>query len=96
MAKNDPSALVRLYLTSGMLRLVPSQRWDVMEALVQKSEDANDHNLPLMYWYAAEPLAEIDAKRAIKIAESAKIPIILEYMKRRLSPQTKDAGVHQH
>lgn len=96
MAKNDPSALVRLYLTSGMMRLAPSQRWEVMEALVQKSEDANDHNLPLMYWYAAEPLAEIDAKRAMKMAESAKIPVILEYMKRRLSPQTPEEKAHQH
>lgn len=96
MAKNDTSPLVRLYLTSGMLRLSPSLRWEVMEALVQKSEDANDHNLPLMYWYAAEPLAEIDAKRAMKMAESAKIPKILEFMKRRLSPQTPEENVHQH
>ncbi len=96
MAKNDPSALVRLYLTSGMFRFAPSQRWDVMEALVQKSEDANDHNLPLMYWYAAEPLAEIDANRAMKMAESAKMPKFLEFMKRRLNPQKTDTEVHQH
>ena len=30
------------------------------EALTQHAEDAGDHNLPLMYWYAAEPLAEAD------------------------------------
>ncbi len=94
MAKNDPSALVRLYLTSGMIRLAPSQRWEVMEALVQKSEDTNDHNLPLMYWYAAEPLAEIDAKRALAMAESAKTPKFLEFMKRRLGLAVE--GGHEH
>ncbi len=97
MAKNDPSALVRLYLTSGMIRLAPSQRWEVMEALVQKSEDATDHNLPLMYWYAAEPLAEIDVKRALAMAESAKIPKFLEFMKRRLGlAATTNEGLHEH
>lgn len=84
LAKNEPSALVKLYLTSGILRLVPSQRWEVMEALVQKSADANDHNLPLMYWYAAEPLAEIDANRALAMAESAKIPKFMTYMIQRV------------
>ena len=84
LAKNEPSALVRLYLTSGMLRLAPSQRWEVMEALVQKSEDTNDHNLPLMYWYAAESLVEIDANRALAMAESAKTPKFMTYMIQRV------------
>ena len=84
LAKNEPSAMVRLHLTSGMLRLAPSQRWEVMEALVQKSADANDHNLPLMYWYAAESLAEIDAKRALAMAESAKMPKFMTYMIQRI------------
>ena len=36
-------------------------RWAVLEGLVAHAEDAGDHNLPLMYWYAAEPLADVDA-----------------------------------
>ena len=84
LAQQDNSALVRLYLTSAMLRLEPSQRWDVVEALVQKSEDKDDHNLPLMVWYAAEPLAAIDMKRALQIAEKAKLPKILPYTIQRI------------
>ena len=84
LAQQDNSALVRLYLTSAMLRLEPSQRWDVVEALVQKSEDKDDHNLPLMVWYAAEPLAAIDMKRALQIAEKAKLPKILPYTIQRV------------
>ncbi|WAC15278.1 PVC-type heme-binding CxxCH protein [Dyadobacter pollutisoli] len=84
LAKTDNSSLVRLYLTSGMLRLDPSQRWDVLDALVQKVEDKDDHNLPLMVWYAAEPLAAIDMKRALQMAEKSKLPKILPYTIQRV------------
>lgn len=84
LAKNDKSALVRLYLTSGILRLEPDQRWDILEALVQKSEDIADHNLPLMYWYAAEPLANLDAERMLQMAEKAKTPRFLTYTIQRI------------
>ncbi|MCF2447291.1 plastocyanin/azurin family copper-binding protein [Dyadobacter sp. CY345] len=84
LAKTDNSALVRLYLTSAMLRLEPSRRWEVMEALVQKTEDKNDHNLPLMVWFAFEPMAAIDMKRALQVAETAKLPKILPYTIQRI------------
>ncbi|MEO6285502.1 MAG: PVC-type heme-binding CxxCH protein [Dyadobacter sp.] len=85
LAKSDNSSLVRLYLTSGMLRLDPSQRWDVLDALVQKAEDKDDHNLPLMVWYAAEPLAALDMKRALQMAEKSKLPKILPYTIQRVA-----------
>jgi hypothetical protein len=93
MAKNDGSALVRLYLISGMLRLEPQQRWEVLDALAQRSEDVDDHNIPLMLWYALEPLVAVDAGRALKIAEKSDMPRLLEYTIRRAgdinTPQTK-------
>ena len=84
LAKNDPSPLVRLYLASGMLRLAPAKRWDVLEALVQKSEDLADHNIPLMLWYATEPLIPLDMERALQLAGKAKIPNILTYTLQRI------------
>lgn len=84
MAKNDSSALVRLYLTSGMMRLNPVHRWQMLEALVQKTEDMEDHNLPLLLWYAAEPLAVLDSDRAIRLAEKAKMPDFLSFTIRRV------------
>ncbi len=84
MAKNDDAALVRLYLTSAMLRLEPENRWEVMEALVQKPEDLEDHNMPLMLWYAIEPLASLDADRALALAEKASNPLILKYTVQKL------------
>lgn len=84
LAQKDNSALVRLYLASAMQRIEPSQRWEVLEALTQKVEDKADHNQPLMLWYAAEPLAEIDIKRAIQLAEKAKMPKFLNYTIQRV------------
>lgn len=84
LAQNDNSALVRLYLTSAMLRLDPAQRWDVMDALVQKVQDKDDHNLPLMVWYASEPLAAIDMKRALEMAQKSKMPKQLSYTIQRI------------
>jgi putative membrane-bound dehydrogenase-like protein len=84
MAKNDNSSLVRLYLAAGMQRLAFVERWAVLDALVQKAEDADDHNIPLMLWYAAEPLAALDADKALALAEKAKTPKLMTYMIQRV------------
>ena len=57
LARTDPSPVVRLYLASALQRLPLENRWEILAGLVGHAEDAADHNLPLMYWYAAEPLA---------------------------------------
>lgn len=85
LAQQDNSSLVRLYLTSAMLRLDPAQRWEVLEALVQKEADKDDHNLPLMLWYASEPLAEVDMKRALALAQKSKMPKHLPYTVQRIA-----------
>ncbi|MGC3960761.1 MAG: DUF1080 domain-containing protein [Verrucomicrobiota bacterium] len=83
LAREDKSPVVRLYLASAMQRLPVENRWDVIGALSQRAEDANDHNLPLMVWFAAEPLPTKDAERALKLAENAKLPNLLNFMTRR-------------
>jgi len=95
LARNDNSSLVRLYLTSAMLRLEPAKRWEVLEALVQQSEDKEDHNLPLMLWYAAEPLAVIDTKRAIQLAEKSKMIKHLPYTIQRVAALNTDEARKQ-
>ncbi len=83
LAREDKSPVVRLYLASAMQRLPIEDRWEVLAALSQRAEDANDHNLPLMVWYAAEPLPTVDMERALKLAENAKLPRLLNFMTRR-------------
>ncbi|MFT3881871.1 MAG: DUF1080 domain-containing protein [Gemmatales bacterium] len=92
MAKNDPSPVVRLYLASALQRMQVEDRWDIIEGLVSHAEDNGDHNLPLMYWYAAEPLAEADPARALKLAIASKVPM-LEFMVRRISSIEKPEAI---
>jgi putative membrane-bound dehydrogenase-like protein len=84
MAQSDKSASVRLALASGMRRLFPRQRWRIAEALAAR-EDAADANLPLMVWYGVEPLVPGDPGRAAQLAEKARLPIVRQYVSRRLA-----------
>ncbi|WP_128548489.1 PVC-type heme-binding CxxCH protein [Larkinella soli] len=90
LAKNDNSAMVRMYLASAMGRLEPARRWEVMDALVQRTEDKDDHNQPLMLWYAAEPLAAVDMKRALDMAQKSKMPKLLPYTVQRIAAINTD------
>jgi hypothetical protein len=85
MAKEDSSALVRLYLASAMQRLPFEQRKAVMEALLAHGEDAADQNLPLMYWYALEPMVGADKKAAAQMLGKIKIAKVREFVARRMA-----------
>jgi putative membrane-bound dehydrogenase-like protein len=85
MAVSDKSAMVRLYLTSATQRIEPAKRFEILEGLVQHDEDKEDHNLPLMLWYALEPTVPIDMNRALAIAAKAKAPRILTFTQNRLA-----------
>jgi hypothetical protein len=92
LAASDQSAMVRLYLTSALQRVEPAKRFEILEALVQHEEDKDDHNLPLMLWYALEPTVPVDMNRALAIAAKAKAPRILTFTKNRLTAiNTPDA-----
>ena len=70
MAANDPSQVVRLYLSSALQRMPNEDRWEILSSLLGHAEDAGDHNLPLMYWYAMEPLCEEDLGRALALGSA--------------------------
>ncbi|MFD3002391.1 PVC-type heme-binding CxxCH protein [Pontibacter toksunensis] len=84
LAKTDNTALVRLYLTSAIQRIAPEKRWETLEALVQRTEDKDDHNMPLMLWYAFEPTVPTDMNRAADLALKAKVPHVLPYTIQRI------------
>jgi hypothetical protein len=85
LAKEDPSPLVRLYLASACQRLTVAERAPIVEALLAHAEDATDHNLPLMYWYATEPIVAADPAQGALLLAKAKIPVVREYITRRLT-----------
>jgi hypothetical protein len=88
LAAADDSQFVRLHLASALQRLPAEQRWPIAEALVTHGEDADDANLPLMIWYAVEPLVQDDLSRFVRLAATAKIPLVRQHIARRVAELT--------
>jgi putative membrane-bound dehydrogenase-like protein len=86
LAQQDDSQIVRLYLASALQRIAPADRWSIIESLVAHPVDAHDHNLPFMYWYAMEPLTDVDADRALALGLVAgqAIPLLREFTLRKI------------
>jgi putative membrane-bound dehydrogenase-like protein len=84
LARNDRSASVRLALASALQRLAPLQRLQVARALIAHAEDATDRDLPLMVWYGVEPLLELVPTLAPRELLEARIPLVRQYVARRL------------
>lgn len=85
LAASGDSQLVRLHISSALQRLPLEQRWEIASALVGRGEDAQDQNLPLMNWYAIEPLVHEDVQRFAALAESSRIPLIPRHIARRIA-----------
>ena len=87
MARIDPSPVVRLYLASALQRMPLGARWQILRALARHRGDARDHNLPLMIWYAAEPLAPRNPERALALGLSngKRMPLLRDFMLRRIA-----------
>ncbi len=87
MAEKDPSGLVRLFLASTLQKIPPSRRGSLAKALLSHGEDSFDHNLPLMLWYGVEPIATGEPFEAIKLAEASQIPLVRQFIARRLAEE---------
>jgi hypothetical protein len=85
LARTDPSPVVRLALASAAQRLPADERRAILEGLLGRAEDASDANLPLMIWYAVEPLVAADSVAAAALAARTKIPRVREFIARRLA-----------
>ncbi len=85
MAQNDKSPLVRLYLASAMQRISLKHRVPVLKALLSHAEDVDDQNLPLMYWYATEPVVAADKVSAVQLLAACKIPKVRQFITRRMA-----------
>ncbi len=91
LAGKDSSGLVRLFLASALQRLPVVSRAALAEALLSHGEDAADHNLPLMIWYGVEPLAVAQPTRAVALAASSRIPLVRQFLARRLTEEIEKA-----
>ena len=85
MAKEDQSAVVRLYLASASQRIQFNDRWPILEELVKHKQDVKDHNLPNMLWYALEPMVPDHSEKALTLAVTGQIPLLQELVPRRMA-----------
>ena len=82
-AELDDSPIVRRYLASAALRIGAKSGGYVLENLVKHAEDAADHNLPLLYWYALEQTFSLDSMGAFIYATRSQVPLMRQYLVRR-------------
>jgi putative heme-binding domain-containing protein len=68
------------------------QRWPIAEGLVGHEKDVRDANLPLMDWYAIEPLVPADPGRALRLAVTARIPLVRRFIARRAAEDAAAQG----
>lgn len=92
LSAHEPSPVVRLYLTSALQRLPLHLRWQILENLLPVKDDANDHNIPLMLWYALEPCVPEDPVRASHLALNAAAENILPFVIKRISALDNSAA----
>ena len=85
LAKSDPSAMVRVYLISAAQRIDKTQAWALLELLYQHAEDKDDHNIPLMLWYALEPFVKDQPQKALELASKTPITQTLKYTVQRIA-----------
>jgi putative membrane-bound dehydrogenase-like protein len=84
LAKRDDSGLVRLALATVLQRLPVLERPRLAAPLLEHSEDANDHNLPLMLWYGLIPVGDVAPAALVKVAGGCQLPLPRRFIARRL------------
>lgn len=89
LAAQDASGLVLSYLASALQKMPPGERWPLAEALAGRNEFADDPVFPLMVWYGIEASVPDAPARAVRLAESSRLPIVVQFISRRLTENIK-------
>ncbi len=90
MASTDSSGLVLLTLASTLQRLAPEYRAELATALVQRSEYANDRDLPSMLWYGLIPVGEQDPQSLAQVATRCQWPDVHRWVSRNLMSRNQE------
>ncbi len=83
----DSSPLVRLAVASALQRLPTLDRVTLAALLLSRSEDAGDHDQPLMIWYGISPLAESAPEELADLLDACQFPLVRQFISRALAEQ---------
>ena len=89
-AITDKSGLVRLTLASTLQRLPVEHRGELAKALAFRSEDKNDHNLPLVVWAGIAPLVEFDPEKLLDVARTTEWSNLRTWIARAITERSKE------
>jgi putative membrane-bound dehydrogenase-like protein len=80
-----PTAPERLAFASAVTRIPPPERmpWALRLLSTLDFKDSTDANIPLMAWYAIEPLVGSDLGQIRALLRAAKLPLIRQYIARK-------------
>ncbi|MBC8356853.1 MAG: c-type cytochrome [Planctomycetes bacterium] len=82
---------IRLAIALALQRIQPKHRMPIAARLMAHAEDVEDPYIPLMIWYAIEPLVESDETAALELAVNAQIPLLRRFIARRAIDQESPA-----
>ena len=85
MSRDDPSAVVRLYLASALQRLPQRAVLALAQGLIGHAEDNEDHNLPRLIWYGIEPIAARAPEHIDFLLASSRLPLVKRLVIRRMA-----------
>ena len=88
-AQVDYSGLVRLTLASALQRLPVEHRGELAKAQAFRSEDKNDHNIPLVVWAGITPLVELDPEKILEVASSTEWSNLRTWVARAITERSK-------
>ncbi|MCY4674920.1 MAG: PmoA family protein [Bacteroidetes bacterium] len=85
LAGRETSPVVRKYLAAMLQQISYEQRWPIIAALMNYSEDSEDPNIPTLLWTGFEPLVAEAPERALSLIEDTDgYPRMTEFVGRRL------------
>ena len=92
-AVSDDSGLVRLAIASAANRYSTVDRMSLLSNLLNRGEDAADHNIPLLLWYAIAPIAQDRASTLVDLVPGWRIPLARKLLARRLAADFEKQAV---
>ena len=93
LAKNDPSAVVRLYLAASLQRVPDTIKWSIAQGLVGRNVDQKDHNIPKMIWFGICDLVPNEIQKSLELASKSQIPLVTEFIARRIAEDNQLDGL---
>ena len=92
--RNPNGRLRSAFFSLQCFSAVPvERRASIARGLVAQGEDADDRDIPLMLWYAIEPIAARNRAEGLELLSNCRIPRVRRLLARRLVASDANEGL---